>query len=150
MNNGNKKRKEIKNQAKFVMQMQNPNFLAHCSEHWTIFTAPSSSKVGLTLKEHMFGGRSGKSNFIFLSLCRFHICVNLSFPSPHYQLISPIRADPCHRFTWQEQHQCTGDSGGRGRRLIKRDLMTGINLDFRGQVGLADAQQPAGLREKNV
>lgn len=54
----------------------------------------------------------------------------------------------------REQHEHTGDSGDRGRCLIgadlRRDLMTGINLDFRGQVGLTDAQQAAALRENHL
>lgn len=73
-------------------------------------------------------------------------------PSLSTAFSNPIRSmSPLHM---QERHQHTGDGGDRGRRLIgadlKRDLMTGINLDFRGQVGLTDAQQAAGLRENRL
>lgn len=77
---------------------------------------------------------------IFLPLCRFHICVDPSFLIIHRRLQTKlIHVTAAHA----GNHQRTDDSGDRGRRLIgadlKRDLMMRINLDFRGQVGLADA-----------
>lgn len=102
--------------------------------------------------KHMFWGRSEKSNFFLHCVGITSVWTSHSRPSLSTAFSNPIRSmSPLHM---QERHQHTGDGGDRGRRLIgadlKRDLMTGINLDFRGQVGLTDVQQAAGLRKNRL
>lgn len=97
-------------------------------------------------------GKCEKDFFFFHCVGTTSVWTCHSRPSLSSALSNPSRSvSPLHM---RERHEHTGDSGDRGRCLIgadlRRDLMTGINLDFRGQVGLTDAQQAAALRENHL